>query len=493
MAFGSDDIWYHSVGKVYYRLDKNWKRADTWYQRGVQRSIGQSPCAPEDKVNELSEGPVLACNRDSDEYQTMIHRGSKMYFITWKNDTEVGSSDPTQVDECNWLDLQVVGNIRPDWFMDDRGDSTDVQYMGNQHVFHENEPRLVKQWRKKDFANQYFVMSILANPKEDGVHWPMILNVPGEGFGDDFLQTYTNQSLLTDDDDYLFQIPEALEAMDRTCKQMDMAGGGGPPTGQTVHIPSNLEVDENAWFSNVYTYSPVWEPLVSDAGMSMATGETGMITTEVGDVIVNSCYEESTKSVKMSVQFTGVEMGEDEEYPWLALGYRETEECLMNPRGGGDSEMIMLTSENFMEPHFGSLNVGARSFDGGAVDSIYASLTPLAEKDGFSDVRMQAPSSGSALAKSAVGDPSDSFNLHFKQSMAEVPQAMYLMYAIGGSAQVGYHKTRACFEITEFPSCPVELEGAEQASTAQQSVSSAGRVTQLLVMIVAGAASIFLV
>jgi hypothetical protein len=47
MAFGSDDILYTSVGKVHYRLDKNWKRQDWWYQRGIQRGLGQAPCDPE--------------------------------------------------------------------------------------------------------------------------------------------------------------------------------------------------------------------------------------------------------------------------------------------------------------------------------------------------------------------------------------------------------------------------------------------------------------
>lgn len=114
MAFGSDDVLYHSKGNVHYRLDKNWKRQDWYYQRGVQRNLGQGPCAPENMDSDLSEGPVLACRRNSDEYATMIHRNSKMFFISWKNNTGVGSSDPNQIAECNWMDLQVVGNIRND-------------------------------------------------------------------------------------------------------------------------------------------------------------------------------------------------------------------------------------------------------------------------------------------------------------------------------------------------------------------------------------------
>ena len=133
---------------------------------------------------------------------------------------------------------------------------TDVQYLGNQHIYYNNngEPRLVKQWRKKDFAGHYFVMSILENPQEDGVHWPMTLNVPGEGFGDDILQMYTNHSTLNDQDDYMFLLDKAYaDATGLTCVKQDLT----PTNPVEGKIPSNLVVDPHAWFSNEYTFSPV--------------------------------------------------------------------------------------------------------------------------------------------------------------------------------------------------------------------------------------------
>lgn len=366
--------------------------------------------------------------------------------------------------------------------MDDRGDSTDVQYLGDQHIFYDGVPRLVKQWRKKDFVNQYFVMSVLGNTKADGIHWPMILNVPGEGFGDDFLQIYTNQTLLTDDDDNLFLLDEALEAMGGMCNKMDMEGGGaGPPTGQTVHIPSNLEVDPNAWFSNVYTYSPVWEPPIEDNKDSMAGRETGMAVTEEGDVTVKSCYDSTVNAVQLSVEFSNVEMV-GTELPWMAIGYRETEECLMNPRGGGDTELILLASQDgSVDAHFTVLPSMARSFDGAAVSSIYEKMTPLDEMDGFSGVDLHLPTTASAISKSAHEGSEDTVVLVFKQSMPAAPEVMHLMYAIGSSPEVGYHKTRACFDITEFPACPTTTVG--QSNNEQETVaslegeSSVGRTT----------------
>jgi hypothetical protein len=125
-----------------------------------------------------------------------------MYFVSWKDDADVepGETDASKIEDCSSINLQVIGNIRPDWFLDARGDDTDVQYLGNQHVFYNELPKLVKQWRKKDFASQYFTMSMLENnpskmadngtnvKPEDTIKWPLILNIPGEGFGDDMLQ-----------------------------------------------------------------------------------------------------------------------------------------------------------------------------------------------------------------------------------------------------------------------------------------------------------------
>merc|ERR1712072_887872 len=91
----------------------------------------------------------------------------------------------------------------------------------------------------------------VSSNKEGDVHWPLILNVPGEGFGDDFLQSYKNHRVLTDDDDDLFELVENLEAIGGSCPLVsgmtDDNGDAtlGPPTLE-VHIPSNLEVDPNS-------------------------------------------------------------------------------------------------------------------------------------------------------------------------------------------------------------------------------------------------------
>jgi hypothetical protein len=454
VPFGNDTVIYHSKGSVYYRLDRNWKRADTTYTRGLQRSIGQGPCPAEDSVSDPGSA-LNACRRDSDQRRTMIHRGTQMFFITWKNGTAADDENVTNIEECSWLDLAIVGNIRPDWFLDNLGDDTDVQYLGNQHVYYEGMPKLVKQWRKKDFANQYFTMSMLGNPSEDGIHWPMILNVPGEGFGDDFLTIYTNHRTLTDDDDALFLLDQRLEASGGTCPQMERTGDVGPPTG-TVEIPSNLEIDENAWFSNVYTFSPVWEPPTKLAAGN-DTSELSQAITEAGTATIGSCYDSASKHVQMTISFNDIEETDMGGLPWMALGYRSDEECVMN-KNGADTDIILIASDlsGTTTVSKGLLPAAARAVNSTAITSIYTTLTPLESVEGYADVSIQVPSGGDDTAQERAVDSfssRDSVVLKFKQSWDTVPEVMHLMYAIGSTPQLGVHTTRMCFEVTQFPAC----------------------------------------
>lgn len=471
VPFQSDEVVYESRGTVYYRLDKNWKRADTTYSRGIQRAIGQSLCPPE---NIVSTDPVIACERNSDRRRTMIHRKSKMWFISWKNGTT--TDDVENIESCTWLDLGIVGNVRPDWFMDARGEITDVQYLGDQHVYYENMPTLVKQWRKKDFASQYFTMSMLGNPGDDGVHWPLILNVPGEGFGDDFLQKYTNHSLLSEADEDLFLLDQALEAAGGSCPMLDRGGGGGPPVGGTK-VPSNLEIDENAWCTKEYTFSPVWEPppVAEDAVdapiADNPTASNSYATTEVGIATVASCYDSASQSVKLQFTFDDVEVSE-EGLPWLALGYRKDEECLMIPKDGSDTDIILIATNPATEEisaSKGSLSAMVRSGNPEAVGTIYPTLSPLENADGFSNVKVLASETQTdntvAVEEERAVVGSASVELDFSQEFDVKPEAMHMMYAVGTSPRLGYHASRRCFEITEFPDCNAAVGSTNSSSS----------------------------
>lgn len=98
-----------------------------------------------------------------------------------------------------------------------------------------NNPMIINS-RKKDFASQYFTMGMMENnpgkmangtdvKPEDNIKWPLVLNIPGEGFGDDMLQRYSNHELLTDEDDDLFMLIENYEEIGGTC--VNIGGGEG--------------------------------------------------------------------------------------------------------------------------------------------------------------------------------------------------------------------------------------------------------------------------
>jgi len=436
LAFRSDAITYESRGRVWYMLDRNWKRLDTYYQRGIQRAVGQGPC--ENPVN----GTALACNRTSTRNTTMLHRNNKMVFIDWAANGSIES--------CEWLDMGVIGNIRPDWFMDDRGDSTDVQYLGDSHVYYLGEPRLVKQWRKKDFANQYFTMSVQRLPGDDGVHWPLILNIPGEGFGDDFLQHWHSHRVLNESEASEFLLDEEHVRNGGSCPQRASSGGNGPPTGQVAHVPSNLEVEPIAFITSVYTGSPIWTP-PSPSGTSGGPSATAQqLATGIS---ATSCFDAATSSLRLSVSF------ETASVAWAAVGFRTTEECLMTPRGGGDGEMVYATPDNSSayQVHYGPLSPDAKHFQAAAIGNFLQRLTPIGDAAGFSS--------------SSVEHTNGQLVLGFSRSYASMPSVFNLSYALGQNGNVGYHAKRGCFTVTPT-ACPAVCllagGGSQQGSGGSQ-------------------------
>lgn len=422
LKFGSDEVQYHSKGRVMYMLDKNWKRLDNFYQVGIQRTVGQGPC------DQADSNSSFGCVRNSTTKSTIIHRNNRMSFIDYHENGSISS--------CRWMDLSIIGNIRPDWFMDDRGDSTDVQYLGDSHVFYRGEPKLVKQWRKKDFANQYFTMSMQRLPGADGMHWPLILNVPGEGFGDDFLQHYSDHKTLGESDSELFLIDDAFVEAGGSCPKMASEGSAGPPTGQQAHVPSNLEVQKQSWRSIVWTESPIWIPVV-EVDMSTAPG----VLTVTSDVSVESCFKDASSMLKLNVKIKMETMA------WAAISWRETEECLMTPRGGGDAEVVWANpkTDGTYSLHFGPLSPSMKKFDASAMGSFMGKLSPLQDLQ-------------SEFGMSSAEYKDGELHFSFERKQPTKPGMVYLNFAFGTSGAVGYHKSRGCFELSAPPACTAEKE-----------------------------------
>lgn len=512
----TDEVVFHAKGRTFYALDKNWKRSDTIYQQGVLRTIGQSPCPEENIDPEFAEKGLLGCWKNQTDYMTtMLHLGNMMYFLSYHDNVtdalRPGETDASKIAECTSIDLAVIGNIRPDWFLDKRGDDTDVQYLGNQHVYYSDEnrtsiPKLVKQWRKKDFASQYFVMSMMGNPPhrlenktdnvpvEDTLHWPLILNIPGEGFGDDQLQVYRNHALLTDDDDDLFTLVERYEALGGVCGNArgadDEGGDIGPPVlEEEAYIPSDLEVDPNSWVSNEYTFSPVWQVPTQEMGdendanaqdAASNADSSGKANTRVSDrLTVQSCHDTTANTIDLSFHFHDMASSSSTALlPWMAIGYRSSDVCSMTPLEGGSTPLVLVATppnESAPSVYKTELPPEAKSMSSEAFASMYANMIPLKDVGGddgvvYMDVVLESPlladATGVARASSSspFGGEDDVVSLHYRQSLDgdSTPEAMYLMYAIGMSSELGIHETRGCFELVSFPVCATDGEDTVQ-------------------------------
>merc|ERR1711865_473359 len=90
MAYGSDDVVMTSQSRVFYRLDKNWKRSDTTLAQGVRRTVGQGPCAPEQIDQEFSQNGLIACIMDDD-----VSTGSPLTTIERSSPTTTTATTPS--------------------------------------------------------------------------------------------------------------------------------------------------------------------------------------------------------------------------------------------------------------------------------------------------------------------------------------------------------------------------------------------------------------
>lgn len=196
-------------GMEMFRFDLNWHRTDTFL------------------------GPLTI---------TSLHRGSRLVFI---------SSSHDKILKCSWTNLSMVGVNRPDWFLDDRGGGViDDQYLGKEHVYYQGQPRLVRKWRKNGIANQVFTVSV---DEYNETHYPLIINIPGEGGVMDILKTWSNHEPLDLDDLAPFLLDETYEGQGGSCPFSHSSRPGSDPSHS---VPSALDLDPNAFRTVIWTGSP---------------------------------------------------------------------------------------------------------------------------------------------------------------------------------------------------------------------------------------------
>lgn len=421
-ATGKKGYSYKST--VYYDFKRNWKRMDSFNQTGPLPNTAES----------LSSWRELSKN-------TMLHRGDKMWFIdTYKNGTT----------RCKVLDLGIVGNVRPDWFMDNRGAATSVQYLGNQHIMHQGNATLVKQWRKKDFADMYFVMSVLAEPGADGIHWPIQRNDPGEGFGDDALNIYSNQQLLTDADQDLFLVDKNY-----VCEEQSEHGTDGPPTDMFGElIPSNLNVPEAAWFELEYTASPVGTSLeramFAAQKQKFPQGEQTKQVAAPGSVDLDGngelkLCEEANGKLSLTAKFNA------NDNSWVAVGVRPASApdfCQMLPA----KVTTFQSTNNKWSVHTGDLPKSLKVFDVSA-----AAVAQYEQSSSLTASSVVTREGGKTSV--AVVDFDD---------MPRGRATVKLTYAIGKTPTLGYHAFRGCVSVptSSIPKCAAAVEDVRSRKTA---------------------------
>ena len=201
-------------------------------------------------------------------------------------------------------------------------------------------------------------------------------------------------------------------------------------------MPSNLERESSSWRSIEFTESPVWVPPADD-GAGSAGASAGMQQV-VDGLAVYSCYDSATKMVTMDVTFAVPEGSA----AYGAIGWRESDECLMNPRGGGSTPVVFAAPDDATgayAAHFNMMAPDVKTFSSATAESFVAGLTPLDGAALFSNTAVEHDE--------AAGTVKLSFDRDYSAEGAD-PAAVHLTFAIGNGASFAYHKSRGCFALT---------------------------------------------
>ena len=266
-------------------------------------------------------------------------------------------------------------------------------------------------------------------------------NIPGEGFGDDHLKHYSNHSQLTDEDEALFFIDQQFEQAGGKCVKRESDGPDGPPTGQTEHIPSNLEKEDVSWRSIVHTESPVWVPEETET-----EEKVGVLDLDDG-IKATPCIRDGSK-LELEMIFAA------QSPVWAAVGFRDSEECLMTPRGGRDGEVVMaqVQDDGTYSVSYGPLPPDLKQFSADNSEFL-AGLRDVATVEAFSG--------------GAAAFEDGKLTVSFARDYFPLPQEFHLSFAHGDSPELGYHSSRGCFKLTNLPSCDFQTAVSSMESMPQ--------------------------
>jgi len=155
-----------------------------------------------------------------------------------------------------------------------------------------------------------------------------------------------------------------------------------------------------------------------------------------GGVRAESCFDSATSSVRLTLKI------ETANKVWAAVGFRQTDECLMTPRGGGNGEVVFAQpdAQGAYKTYFGPLSPSMKQLKGDSPSSFIAGLSPIGEVAEFK--------------ANMIDHSNGQLTLGFARSYASKPSALNLSFAFGSTAEVGYHSSRGCFALSNVPACP---------------------------------------
>jgi hypothetical protein len=142
---------------------------------------------------------------------------------------------------------------------------------------------------------------------------------------------------------------------------------------------------------------------------------------------------------------------------WAAVGFMDSAECLMTPRGGGDQKIVYATTDSAGAYTLskGMLSPSMKSFDKSKVQNFNNGLTLLGADSGF--------------VGGFVKHENGKLSVGFSKTFSSKPDSLHVSTAHGSSTELAYHAWRECFTIKDIPECPqfaCNVAGPSQAPVA---------------------------
>ena len=311
-----------SVGKVWYDLENNRRREDSFRVEGA-------PSVFNDARN-----------------TTFIHMGPTFYLIDWNEDG---------THKCT-ISPSPVGILRPNWIIDSLGYGAVSQYLGVVYQVYEGKYRRVKQFRKTEpLEDAYMVQSFddeeVWETPEGPKRRPLERQTPGAPFQGDAVNQYFNHSTTFSDD--VFEIYKSLDCKEREFnrtqileRQKELAEKTGVDLNETklaqtggLNLNSSLHVDSSVLQVDCENCDITYEV--------RATEEDGE---EIGEEVVSGDVEEdggaaggadfegqeeASSELAISWSYSGANstlrvVAELDKDAWLSIAFPDIP-CLMEP------------------------------------------------------------------------------------------------------------------------------------------------------------------